>query len=295
MEGDGVLRIGELSKRTGVSPELLRAWERRYGLLQPLRSSGGLRLYSPADVERVGVMRGHLADGLAAAEAAALALRADVGAAPPPVALAPEAVRLELADALDRFDEPRAQALLDRVLAAVTVDTLLSEIVLPYLSELGDRWERGEASVAQEHFASSIIRGRLLGLARGWGQGLGPTAVLACLPGEQHDLGLIAFGLALRARGWRIVYLGADSPVETVEEISARHEPDLVVLSATSDDLVAPLLPELRALARRHRLALAGGAAANADLERAGVLALPDDPVAEADRVVALLQDAGGE
>ena len=68
MERDGVLRIGELSKRTGVSPELLRAWERRYGLLQPLRSAGGLRLYSRADVERVGVMQGHLADGLAAAD-----------------------------------------------------------------------------------------------------------------------------------------------------------------------------------------------------------------------------------
>jgi len=293
MERHGVLRIGELSKRTGVSPELLRAWERRYGLLQPLRSAGGLRLYSPADVERVGVMQGHLADGLAAAEAAALALRTDVGAAAAPVALRPETVRDELADALDRFDEPRAQAILDRALAAVTVDTLLSEIVLPYLSELGDRWERGEASVAQEHFASSILRGRLLGLARGWGQGLGPTAVLACLPGEQHDLGLIAFGLALRARGWRIVYLGADSPVETVDEVSGRHERSLVVLSAASGELVEPVLPQLRALAGRHRLALAGAAAANAALERTGILALPDDPVAEADRVVALLQDGG--
>jgi len=295
MERDGVLRIGELSKRTGVSPELLRAWERRYGLLQPLRSAGGLRLYSRADVERVGVMQGHLADGLAAAEAAALALRADVGAAAAPVALRPDAVRRELADALDGYDEPRAQAILDRILAVVTVDTFLSEIVIPYLSELGDRWERGEASVAQEHFASSIIRGRLLGLARGWGQGLGPTAVLACLPGEQHDLGLIAFGLALRARGWRIVYLGADSPVDTVEEVSGRHEPSLIVLSAASGDLVEPVRARLRELAGRHRLALAGAAAGDASLERAGVLVLPDDPVAEADRVVALLQGGGEE
>src|SRR3954451_9454012 len=74
MADDGVLRIGELSKRAGVSPQLLRAWEHRYGLLQPERSSGGLRLYSAADVERVQLMRRHLADGLAAAQAAALAL-----------------------------------------------------------------------------------------------------------------------------------------------------------------------------------------------------------------------------
>ena len=208
MDGDEVLRIGELSKRSGVSPELLRAWERRYGLLRPVRSAGGLRLYTPADVERVRVMRQHIADGLAAAEAAALAVRAGVGDGAAEMALRPKAVRTDLADALDRYDEPRAQAILDRLLAVATVDTLLSEVVLPYLRELGERWRRGDASVAQEHFASSVVRGRLLGLARGWGLGLGPTAVLACLPGEQHDLGLIAFGLALRSRGWRIVYLG---------------------------------------------------------------------------------------
>src|SRR4051794_23117080 len=101
---DGVLRIGELSKRTGVSPELLRAWERRYGLLHPTRSPSGLRLYSPPDVERVHVMRGHLAHGLAAAEAATLPTRAepghDAGAAP----LDPAMLRESLADALDRFD-----------------------------------------------------------------------------------------------------------------------------------------------------------------------------------------------
>ena len=89
MTSDGVLRIGELSKRAGVSPELLRAWERRYGLLRPTRSAGGLRLYSPADVERVRLMRQHLAEGLAAAEAAALALRAGVGEEAAPAALVP--------------------------------------------------------------------------------------------------------------------------------------------------------------------------------------------------------------
>ncbi|MBX5441830.1 MAG: MerR family transcriptional regulator [Solirubrobacteraceae bacterium] len=280
MDGDGVLRIGELSKRTGVSPELLRAWERRYGLLRPVRSPGGLRLYAPADVERVRRMQAHLAEGLAAAEAAALALREGgaPAAAAEPAALRPEAVRGELAEALDAFDEPRAQAILDRALAAVTVDTLLSEIVIPYLSELGDRWERGEASVAQEHFASAIVRGRLLGLARGWGQGLGPAAVLACLPGEQHDLGLIAFGLALRARGWRIVYLGADSPLDTVAELADRHAPALVVLSATDAARVEPAAPALRALAARHRLALAGDAAAGAEPVGPDVLALPGGP-----------------
>src|SRR3954447_5625016 len=123
-----VLRIGELNKRSGVSPELLRAWERRYDLLRPLRSAGGLRLYSLDDLERVRLMRRHLDDGLAAAEAAALAARAEPSgarAAQPADALAS---RTALAHALDRFDEPAAQAAVDDVLAAATVDTLLTAV-----------------------------------------------------------------------------------------------------------------------------------------------------------------------
>ncbi len=283
-----VLRIGELSKRAGVSPELLRAWERRYGLLRPARSAGGLRLYSPADVERVALMQQHLAEGMAAAEAAALAVRDRVDEEAARTALRPAAIRDELATALDAFDEPRAQAILDRLLALATVETLLAEVVVPYLQELGERWKRGEASVAQEHFASSVLRGRLLGLARGWGLGLGPVAVLACLPGEQHDLGLIAFGLALRSQGWRIVYLGPDSPIDTVADVSRQLEPSLVVLNAVSRERVRPVLPQLRALARRHKLAL-GGAAAEDALEKDGILALTGDPTAEAARITTLI------
>jgi DNA-binding transcriptional MerR regulator len=291
MTSDGVLRIGELSKRAGVSPELLRAWERRYGLLRPTRSGGGLRLYSPADVERVRLMRQHLAEGVAAAEAAAMALRAGVGDEAAPAALDPAVMRDDLAAALDRFDEPRAQEILDRLLAMTTVDTLLSDVVLPYLRELGDRWERGEASIAQEHFASSVLRGRLLGLARGWGLGFGPVAVLACLPGEQHDLGLIAFGLALRARGWRIVYLGSDTPIDTIEETSRQLDPSLIVLNAVTDESVRPLVTQLRALAARHQLALGGAGARNSALEANGVLALTGDPIAAATNVTTLVHD----
>jgi DNA-binding transcriptional MerR regulator len=284
-----VLRIGELSKRAGVSPELLRAWERRYGLLRPTRSAGGLRLYSPADVERVELMQQHLAEGMAAAEAAALAVRDQVDEEAVRSAPRPAAIRDELAAALDEFDEPRAQAILDRLLALATVETLLAEVVVPYLQELGERWKRGEASVAQEHFASSVLRGRLLGLARGWGLGLGPVAVLACLPGEQHDLGLIAFGLALRSRGWRIVYLGPDSPIDTVADVSSQLEPSLVVLNAVSRERVGPVLSKLRALARRYTVALGGAAAEDRTLEKNGILALTGDPTAEAARLTTLI------
>ena len=273
------LRIGELSRRSGVTPELLRAWERRYGLLQPERTAGGLRLYTAADLERVQTMKRHIGDGLAAREAADLAKQPRAEARRPSSGV-PETMRDELARATEAFDEPRAQALIDELLARTTIDALLSEIVIPFLRELGDRWERGEVSIAQEHFASNLLRGRLLGLARGWGRGNGPAALLACPEGEHHDLGLVAFGLALRERGWRIDYLGSNTPVASIAEAAATIEPELLVLSAVSADRLDPLPPMTAG-----RVALAGPGAQGLDAD----LVLIGDPVAEAERVTALL------
>ena len=273
-----------------MSPELLRAWERRYGLLEPTRSAGGLRLYSAGDEARVRRMREHLAAGLAAAEAAALAVGAEPERENGRPAFDPGAARAELAGALSRLDEPAAQAVLDRILAAATLDVFLADIVLPYLHDVGDRWARGDVSVAQEHFASSVLRGRLLGLARGWGRGLGPLALLACLPDERHELGLIAFGLALRARGWRIAYLGADTPLETIDEAAQALEPALVVLNAVVPERIAPVADDLRRLAGRHRIALAGAGSAAADPAAHGAHVLTDDPVTEAERATALIR-----
>jgi MerR family transcriptional regulator, light-induced transcriptional regulator len=284
-----LLRIGELSRRSGVSPELLRAWERRYGLVRPVRSPGGLRLYSLDDVERVRTMRRHLDAGVAAAEAASLATDAGSGLSNGGRAEGPRLgeERSELAAALDAFDDARAHAVFDRLLALVTVDALVADVVVPYLHDLGERWARGEVSVAQEHFASNLLRGRLLGLARGWGNGLGPLAVLACPSGEQHDLPLLMFGLVLRARGWRISYLGADTPIETVAEVAGSLDPALVVISSVAPEWLRPLRRELFAIARRHRLALAGPGADGIDVRRLEALVLTGNFVDEAERVTA--------
>jgi DNA-binding transcriptional MerR regulator len=289
---DSHLRIGELSRRSGVSPELLRAWERRYGLLSPSRSPGGLRLYSLEDLERVRLMSRFIEDGLAAREAAARARAAPESrqepSAPvrPGTAFDPGSARAELGRAVDHFDEPAAQAVIDGLLAAATLDSVLSEVIVPFLHEVGERWERGELSVAQEHFASNVIRGRLLGLARGWGAGSGPRALLACPPEERHDLGLIAFGLTLRARGWRIDFLGSDTPIESIVRAARATEPALVVLSATSPELLSRHTSDLRALAREHPVALAGAGAAGVELGP-DIAALTGDPVIEAQRVSA--------
>ncbi|HEX2111308.1 MAG TPA: MerR family transcriptional regulator [Gaiellaceae bacterium] len=279
----GYLRIGELSRRVGVPPELLRAWESRYGLLSPARSRGGFRLYSDEDVRRIAVMRSHLASGLSAAEAARLALASPAPPAAPGIDL--EATTGELRDALDRFDDVRANSALDRLLAAFGEETVLAEVVLPYLHELGDRWETGAASIAQEHFASNVVRGRLAGLARGWGQGIGPRALLACAPGELHDLALVVFGLAVRARGWRVTYLGPDTPLDTLADTADALRPTLVVVTATVRARFRAIRDELRRLGERTRLAVAG-AGATGELARAvGALHLAGDPISEAERV----------
>jgi MerR family transcriptional regulator, light-induced transcriptional regulator len=295
-EGASVLRIGELSRRLGVSDHVLRAWESRYGLLQPTRSSGGFRLYSEADVARVRRMQALVAQGLSAAEAARVALAEDEAVlagnqavpgsdAEPRAAVSPANSSGALRLALDAFDEPGAQAVLDRLVSDLSLTTMLREVVLPYLAELGERWVQGTASIAQEHFASNLIRGRLAGLARGWGDGHGPRAVLACPSGELHDLALMIFGIALNRRGWRIDYLGANTPVDELTRAAHARHPDLVVLAATRPENLESLTAELMVLARHTSLVLAG-AGATAQLAAAvHAQLLTGDPVTAADNI----------
>ena len=278
---DAHLRIGELSQRTGVSPELLRAWERRYGLLRPARSEGGFRLYSSADEARVRRMRAHLGRGVAAAEAARLADRVDNESAP---AGGRDAIASDLRRALAAFDEAGAQRVLDTALASFSLDTVISEVLIPYLEELGDGWASGDVTVAQEHFASNLIRSRLLSLVRSWDAGFGPRALLACPEGELHDLGIVLFGVALARRGWRITFLGANTPLPTIAETARPMRPDAVVIGITDPGHVRDADDDLIALSQEHRVVL-GGAGAGAVAERLGIELLDGDPVTAAERL----------
>ena len=195
------MRIGaKPSRRTGVTPELLRAWEQRYQLLRPSRSSGGFRLYSSADEARVRRTTALIAEGLSAAEAAGLAATDELGdqLGERPL-VADLAGRLE--QALDGFDAAAAQDTLDHLFAAVSLEFALTDVLIPYLRDLGERWAAGTATVAQEHFASNLILAPLLGLAQGWGADGSSTSVAACLPGEAHDPGLVMLSLLMARRG----------------------------------------------------------------------------------------------
>jgi DNA-binding transcriptional MerR regulator len=276
MSTQGRVRIGELSRRTGVSIDLLRVWERRYGVLVPERTAGGQRLYSVADEQRIRAMQAHLASGVSAGEAARLVTQSG-GAA----ASAADLAR-PLAAALDDLDEAGAHAALDRIFGELGVESALSDVLMPYLRELGDRWACAEVTAAEEHFASRLLHARLLAAARGWDGGTGPRALLACPPGEEHDLALIAFGIALSRRGWRITYLGANTPIDAIQEMVGEIDVEVVVLAATTPLRFADVIDQLRELARAVPVAIAG-AGANARLaEDAGARLLDGDPVAGA-------------
>jgi len=283
----GRLRIGELSRRLGISHHLLRAWERRYGLLRPQRSAGGFRLYSAADLRRVRRMQEHLAQGLSAAEAAGAAIAEERSGLPAAASAAagrvgPADAVEALTTALEDYDEPAAQMALDRLFTTWTVEAVIRDVLMPYLADLGRRWRAGALSVAQEHFASNLVRERLAGLGRGWGRGHGPLALLACAPGERHDIGLIAFGVVLHRHGWRIAYLGADTPLRDLVRAATSIRPDIVVVAATVRQRFDRVVEGLAALARGTPVAIAGAGASGALADAVGARLLAGDPATAA-------------
>src|SRR4051794_20235491 len=197
-------RIGQFAARVGVVDETLRAWERRYGLLQPARTESGYRLYTPHDEDRVRLMQAHMRRGMAPAQAARLAV-AEVASPTAP----PSQLREQLLDAVAAYDAEAIDAALEQAFATGRVPAV-RDVVLPVLAEVGERWAEAQVTVGQEHLTTHLVERRLLAIARDWDEGGGPQALLACPSGERHTLGLVCFGIALAEHGWRISYLGAD-------------------------------------------------------------------------------------
>lgn len=270
------ITIGELARRVGVTPDVLRAWERRYGLFAPTRTPGGYRLYSEGD-ERLARQVVALRDrGMSVSNAVAEVSGYEQG----PADVVSE-VAHRWVDAIDhgvrRFDEVSVHEVLDDAVTQLGIAYAVRDVVMPYLSRLGTQWESGQVTVAHEHFASHLIRRRVAAAGRQLSPEGRRTAVLACPPGERHDIGLLAYGVLLSNAGWSVRYLGADTPITATVMACESLQPDVVVLSATRRAIFRTHGTLIRMLARHWPVALAGaGATATAALETGATLLPPD-------------------
>ena len=252
------LNIAALARRTGVAPDTLRKWEHRYGILRPSRTGGGQRRYSEADVNRVEWLKARLAEGYRIGEAAAL-----LGSAATVPTRDRSELRARVLEAARRNDPLELDRLLDHTFAVDgRLEDALVEIVQPLLEQVGEEWQRGEFNVAQEHLVSAGVRARLERLvadARGGTRGI---AVLACAPGERHDLGLLMLAVMLRADGWQVAYLGADTPIADAVRFAETAAARLLCVSAATKERLAELERALTDVELPRDLELVVGGAA---------------------------------
>jgi methanogenic corrinoid protein MtbC1 len=222
------MNIAALSRRTGVPPDTLRKWEQRYGVLRPQRTTGGQRRYTELDLARVEWLRERLTEGYRIGDAAALLGDVDVG-----VGRTPAELRRELYAAVRNSDIDAIRALLDQTFTLLSLEQSLSRVLAPVLQLVGDGWASQELSIAQEHLISGAVRARLDSLLSDTRGDIRGVAVLACVPGERHELGLLMLGTLLRADGWQIAYVGPDAPLDDALELAERVDAGAVCLSAT--------------------------------------------------------------
>ena len=255
-----LFNIAALARRTGVAPDTLRKWEQRYGVLRPRRTAGGQRRYTQSDVARVEWLRDRLRDGWRIGEAARVLCAGAGPALDDPAALVDallEATRSSTPEALE--------SLLDQAFAVLPLETALVDVLSPALRRVGDEWHAGTVSVAQEHALTAKVRSRLdllLGDARSEVRGI---AVLACAPGEQHDLGLLMLAVLLRADGWRVEYLGQDTPVAEALGFAGRVGAAMLCLSAAREPSLAAIRTGLAGADPSDAALVVGGAAVRSE------------------------------
>lgn len=248
--------IGMVATLTGLPVDVIRVWERRYGLPQPARSVGGHRLYRPRDVALLRRAAALRAQGLTATGACAQAL-AEATPAPassdeepatpsaPPSGTARFGARLY--DAAVALDAAAARSVLNEVGALLDVETLWGAVLAPALDRLGMDWARGLITPAPEHLLSDVIRGRLSGLLTALPRlPNAPSAVVGGAPGERHELAALMLAILLGRAGWTVTYLGADTPCDAWEEALRIVRPRVAVVSATLPEHAASALTMMR-------------------------------------------------
>ena len=294
--------IKEASARSGVGAPLIRAWERRYGVVRPVRTSSGYRLYDDATIRVLVAMRSLVASGWTASEAARAISSGEVGLedvpampgpAPAPGARSPgpdhrEQLIARFVDAAEANSSPDTESVLDEMLASGSYESIVDDLLLPAAAALGDAWAAGRLSVAGEHAASGAMGRRLSAAFQAAGVPRKVSVVVGLPPGSRHELGALAFAAALRRRGVGVLYLGSDVTVDGWVDAMARTRARAAVVGViTEDDRDSAADVVAALLAHEVPLVAVGGAAAPADgTAPAAVLRVPER-VVEAAAIVA--------
>ena len=245
-----------VSQATGLSVETLRAWERRYEVVQPCRDAGGRRSYTATDVGRLRLLRtatelGHTISRLAKLDADALAeLIADSGGQAQPGATRGQSYVDRALEATLRSDPYGVEEVLTSAVALLPPSEVVHSVLVPLLREVGERWHRGEVSIAQEHRVTDIVRRLIISVSRGYLRNdQGPCLVLATLSGERHELGILMCSWLAATRRFRTHYLGADCPAEELARFALEVEARAVLVSLVMPENEVPALEQLATLA----------------------------------------------
>lgn len=250
------MNIQAVVRRTGVPAATLRKWEERYGVPAPARTNGAQRRYEDREVRQIEWLRDRLAEGLRIGQAVALLRRNE------PVET-PEGVRDAIVDALLEHRPTKLEALVNQAFWAFPPTTTITGIVEPVLHRTGELWEQNRISVADEHLLAQLFATKVRGIVDATSSGSAGCAVLACVPGERHEIGLLCLAALLQGDGWGVLYLGQDTPVRQAFELAADVEARFVGLSATMSGPgreAAPALDSLEEEFPSFRV-LRGGAA----------------------------------
>ncbi|MER3443687.1 MAG: MerR family transcriptional regulator [Meiothermus sp.] len=286
----GVYTIAEVEERVGLSSALLRQWERRYGFPRPERSPGGHRLYSEADLDALRQIKLSIAEGITPAQAVKRYLEGLTREGP----RSPETLSLELEEALLRADLESAERTLSEAFRLHPLEEVVMQVISPLLRRIGDGWHLGRVTTAQEHLASTYLRGRLQELLNLMGSSLGPAVVVSTLPGEQHELGALISALFLRRAGYQVFYLGPNTPLQDLRGFAHRIGAKAAVLSA-AQAVSLESLPHGALTGLAPVVAVGGRATEGLPglVERLGARHLGNDPRKLADHLTRVLKEEG--
>ncbi len=256
----------EVELRTGVPATTLRQWERRYGLPNPQRASSGYRLYSQQDIGCIEFMRNQISGGVPASRAAQLYVLNKPVKNPVVQQTLQSGANLvsRLIEATLSGDNGLADRVLSEAHASLSVEDVLLSVIQPTLIEIGEKWHRGEINVAHEHQASNFLRGKLHGLLELAGNSRhGPAIIVACAPGEWHEIGSLMLAIFLRRAGFRTHYLGANTPVEDLVRFAREVKAEVLMISVSNAEVLENLRSTARFLLEAAPLVVYGGAAFN--------------------------------